>query len=282
MSATQEYLHLVRQLLARGDEKPTRQGGKVLSVFGGSVRFPAGNLTVEESGDLTIRGAAAVQCKRVAARVASAELAWMLRGETNVASLQKEGVHIWDADAERAGSDELGPIYGHQWAKQLPGVIEGIRKDPYSRRHVVNAWNVDDIPKMALPPCHFAFQFVCREAFFGQKILDCMVTMRSADVGLGLPFNMFNYSLLLILVAHDVGRVPGEVVINMADAHIYEEHVSALRGMTHLECGNKPPIATIPAKFAGVEKFAAAAEGKESRVILKDYAAPQISLPLIA
>lgn len=279
MAATEEYIALVRNVLNRGDEKTTRQGGKVLSVFGANIRFPAGDLIVEDSGDLIIQDPAVIQCKLVATRVASAELAWMLRGETKVSSLQEEGVHIWDADAKRAKSDELGPIYGHQWAKQLPGVIEGIRTDPYARRHVVCSWNADDLPQMALPPCHFAFQFVCR-----QKNIDCVVTMRSADIGLGLPFNMFNYSLLLVLVAHEVGRTPGEVLINIGDAHIYQEHISQLRNMLFSKLRNhsSPITLTIPAKFAGVNKFATKVQDKESRVVLNGYTAPKIDLPLIA
>lgn len=239
-----EYARLVHRIYHHGAPKPSRQAGAATrSLTGAQIRAPVGALV-----DGRIVGFPALRCKRVAYLEVFTELAWFLRGSTSAAELDASGCRIWNADAAAAASrdpdlpaGELGPIYGHQW-RMLPGhdqVAEAVAllaTDPFSRRILVSAWNVADIPKMALPPCHYAFQFVCRAAAGGGVVVDCVVSMRSTDVGLGLPFNFVSYAMLTVLVCSSAGEAcqharkyaPGEVVVNMADCHIYEDHADAL------------------------------------------------------
>jgi thymidylate synthase len=160
--------------------------------------------------------------KRVFARGVVAELAWMLRGETNVDWLQARGVHIWDEWADAHG--DLGPVYGAQWRRwngdQIAGVIKSLRTDPLGRRHIVSAWNVGDLHRMALPPCHCLFQF-----YVDGDRLDCQVYQRSADVFLGLPFNIASYALLTHMIARQVRLAPGRLHHVMGDVHLYENHL---------------------------------------------------------
>lgn len=212
------YLDLLRECLERGEVRTDRTGVGTRSLFGRHMRFD-----LAESFPL-------LTTKRVFFRGVVEELFWMLRGETNVRSLQEKGVHIWDAWAEKNG--ELGPIYGAQWREwgfeigleafdQIAEAQRLIREDPTSRRIIVSAWNVSELDDMRLPPCHYAFQFSVRS---GDR-LDCLVTTRSSDVFLGLPFNIAQYALLTHLMAAVTDKHPGTLTINLGDVHLYENHV---------------------------------------------------------
>ena len=214
------YLDLVQRVLDEGVAKGDRTGTGTRSVFGHQMRF-----------DLSA-GFPLVTTKRVHVRSVVVELLWFLRGETNVAWLHQHGVTIWDEWADAAG--ELGPVYGQQWRSwptpdgrhvdQLAAVVEQIRRDPDSRRHVVSAWNVADIPAMALAPCHTLFQF-----YVAQGRLSCQLYQRSADVFLGVPFNIASYALLTHMVAQVTGLRPGEFVHTLGDAHLYDNHLDQAR-----------------------------------------------------
>lgn len=212
------YLDLVRHVLANGVPKEDRTGTGTLSVFGAHLRI-----------DLAA-GFPLVTTKRMPFTAIVHELLWMLAGETNVRALHARGVHIWDPWADADG--ELGPIYGAQWRHwndhgagvidQLEWVVEQIRRNPSSRRLLVSAWNVADLPEMALPPCHFALQF-----WVAGGRLSCQVYQRSADVFIGLPWNIASYALLTLMVAHVRDLRPGELVFALGDAHLYRTHVEA-------------------------------------------------------
>jgi thymidylate synthase len=222
----QQYLELVRRVLDDGVEKGDRTGTGTLSVFGHQMRF-----------DLT-QGFPLVTTKRVHTRSVFAELLWFLRGDTNVKWLQDRGVTIWDEWADEDG--DLGPVYGAQWRSwptpdgghvdQLAAVVEQLRSDPNSRRHVVSAWNVADIPQMALAPCHALFQFwVAPEGDGGPGRLSCQLYQRSADVFLGVPFNIASYALLTHMVAQVSGLRVGDFVHTLGDAHLYLNHLDQAR-----------------------------------------------------
>jgi thymidylate synthase len=216
----QAYHDLLRLLLEQGVDRPDRTGTGTRGLFGHMMRF-----------DLQA-GFPLVTTKRVHWRSVVEELLWFLRGETNVRSLQARGVTIWDEWADADG--ELGPIYGHQWRSwpdgqggsvdQLGAVVEALRSQPHSRRHVVSAWNVADIPRMALPPCHVLFQFHVADGR-----LSCLLYQRSADVFLGVPFNIASYALLTLLVAKATGLAPGEFIHTFGDVHLYLNHVEQAR-----------------------------------------------------
>ena len=213
------YHNLLTYVLARGDRRETRNG-PVLSVFGYQMCF-----------DLT-EGFPLLTTKRLHTKSIVAELSWMLRGDTNVAFLHEHGCSIWDEWADEHG--DLGPVYGKQWRSwlaergnewsssvdQIKNVVETLRDDPYGRRHLVSAWNVADIDDMALPPCHCLFQFYVRDGH-----LDCQLYQRSADIFLGVPFNIASYALLTELVARTVGLKAGRFIHILGDAHVYENHV---------------------------------------------------------
>jgi thymidylate synthase len=222
----QQYLELVRRVLDEGVEKGDRTGTGTLSVFGHQMRF-----------DLA-EGFPLVTTKRVHTRSVFAELLWFLRGDTNVKWLQDRGVTIWDEWADADG--DLGPVYGAQWRSwptpdgghvdQLGGIVEQLRRDPDSRRHVVSAWNVADIPRMALAPCHTLFQFyVAPAADDGPGRLSCQLYQRSADVFLGVPFNIASYALLTHMVAQVTGLRVGDFVHTLGDAHLYLNHLDQAR-----------------------------------------------------
>ncbi len=213
------YLDLLREILEQGTAKTDRTGVGTLSVFGRQLRF-----------DLR-QGFPAVTTKRLHFRSVAEELLWFLRGETNVRSLHERGVTIWDEWADESG--ELGPIYGAQWRRwpapggdidQIENVLEGLRRDPDSRRHVVSAWNVAELPKMALAPCHLLFQF-----YVADGRLSCQVYQRSADLFLGVPFNLASYALLTHLMAMAVGLGVGELVWTGGDCHLYRNHLEVVR-----------------------------------------------------
>ncbi len=210
------YLDLLRYILARGTRKQDRTGTGTISVFGYQLRFD-----LRDSFPL-------VTTKRVHLRSIIHELLWFLRGDTNIRYLKENGVTIWDEWADEAG--ELGPIYGRQWRAwaaadgrvidQVTDVVQQIRTNPDSRRLVVSAWNVGEIDKMALPPCHTLFQF-----YVVDGRLSCQLYMRSADVFLGVPFNVASYSLLVLMIAQVTGLEPDEFVLTFGDAHVYLNHL---------------------------------------------------------
>src|SRR5436190_23817336 len=210
------YLDLLRHVLEHGARKEDRTGTGTLSVFGYQMRF---NLA-ERFPLLTT--------KKVHTKSVIHELLWFLQGSTNVAYLRANGVTIWDEWADERG--ELGPVYGYQWRSwptpdgrhidQVIEVVEQIRRNPSSRRLMVSAWNVADIGKMALAPCHALFQF-----YVADGRLSCQLYQRSADVFLGVPFNIASYALLTLMVAQVTGLKPGEFVHTLGDAHLYLNHL---------------------------------------------------------
>ena len=216
------YEKLLREALETGRNKTDRTGTGTLSLFGPQLRY-----------DLS-QGFPLITTKKVFWKGVVIELLWLLRGETNVKFLRDYGVTIWDEWCDSDGN--LGPVYGHQWRSwgssksgdpgidQIKAVIDRIKTSPDCRRLIVSAWNVADIPKMKLPPCHCFFQF---EVYDGR--LNCMLYQRSADLFLGVPFNIASYSLLTHMIAHECGLKPGIFVHNMGDAHIYKNHLDQVR-----------------------------------------------------
>lgn len=210
------YLDLLQRILDEGVEKTDRTGTGTLSVFGHQMRF-----------DLS-EGFPLVTTKKVHTRSVFGELLWFLRGDTNVKWLQDRGITIWDEWADENG--DLGPVYGYQWRSwptpdgrhvdQISRLVEGIRANPDSRRHIVSAWNVADVDDMALPPCHTLFQF-----YVADGRLSCQLYQRSADTFLGVPFNIASYALLTHMVAQVTGLEVGDFVHTMGDAHLYLNHV---------------------------------------------------------
>ena len=215
-----QYHELMERVLREGLEKRDRTGTGTLSVFGHQMRFDLAD------------GFPLVTTKRLHLKSIVHELLWFLRGDTNVRYLQENGVRIWD---EWAGADgELGPVYGYQWRNwetpdgrkidQIEQVLQSIRRNPESRRHIVTAWNPADVPKMALPPCHCLFQF-----YVGAGRLSCQLYQRSADIFLGVPFNIASYALLTMMVAQVTGLKPGEFIHSFGDAHLYLNHLDQAR-----------------------------------------------------
>ena len=226
----QAYLDLLTRILDEGVERTDRTGTGTLPVFGHQMRF---DLAPERGGGFPL-----VTTKKVHTRSVFGELLWFLRGDTNVRWLQERGISIWDEWADESG--DLGPVYGAQWRSwptpdgrhvdQLAQVVENLRRDPHSRRHVVSAWNVADIPDMALAPCHALFQFyVAPDPDGGPDRLSCQLYQRSADVFLGVPFNIASYALLTHMVAHVTVLAPGEFVHTLGDAHLYLNHLDQAR-----------------------------------------------------
>ena len=220
MSRVRPYLDLLQRILDDGVAKSDRTGTGTRSVFGHQMRF-----------DLA-EGFPLVTTKKVHTRSIFAELLWFLRGDTNVKWLQDRGVTIWDEWADAEG--ELGPIYGRQWRSwptpdgrhidQIAAVVEGLKRDPNSRRHVVCAWNAGELHSMALPPCHCLFQF-----YVAEGRLSCQLYQRSADIFLGVPFNIASYALLTLMMAQVTGLEPGEFVHTLGDAHLYLNHMDQTR-----------------------------------------------------
>ena len=211
-----QYLELLRHVRTTGVPKDDRTGTGTVSVFGYQMRF-----------DLS-KGFPAITTKKMHFRSIIGELLWFLSGDTNIRSLHEQGVSIWDEWADADGN--LGPIYGYQWRSwptadgrhidQITQVLEQIKSNPSSRRHIVSAWNVGEIKKMALPPCHTLFQF-----YVAGGRLSCQLYQRSADIFLGVPFNIASYSLLTMMIAQIVGLEPGDFVHTLGDAHLYRNHL---------------------------------------------------------
>ena len=220
IGAMRQYHDLMETVLARGAEKRDRTGTGTLSVFGHQMRF-------DLADEFPL-----VTTKKLFAKAIVYELLWFLRGDTNIAYLKEHGVSIWDEWADAAG--ELGPVYGQQWRSwpdghggtidQISNLIADIKRNPDSRRLIVTAWNPADVPKMALPPCHCLFQF-----YVANGKLSCQLYQRSADIFLGVPFNIASYALLTLMVAQVTGLQPGEFIHALGDAHLYLNHLDQAR-----------------------------------------------------
>ncbi len=216
----QQYLDLMRHVLVHGHRKSDRTGTGTLSVFGWQMRF-----------DLAT-GFPLLTTKKLHTKSIIHELLWFLKGDTNVRYLQEHGVSIWNEWADENG--DLGPVYGRQWRSwrapdgrtidQIAGLLDGLRRNPDSRRHIVSAWNPGDVNEMRLPPCHALFQF-----YVADGRLSCQLYQRSADIFLGVPFNIASYALLTLMVAQVCGYRPGEFVHTLGDAHLYLNHIEQAR-----------------------------------------------------
>ncbi len=216
----QQYLDLMRHVMENGAVKEDRTGTGTRSIFGHQMRF-----------DLSV-GFPLVTTKKLHLKSIIHELLWFLQGSTNIAYLKENGVRIWDEWADENG--ELGPVYGAQWRSwptpdgrhidQIAQLVEQIRTNPSSRRHIVSAWNVADVDNMALPPCHCLFQF-----YVADGALSCQLYQRSADIFLGVPFNIASYALLTMMMAQVTGLRPGDFVHTFGDAHLYSNHMDQAR-----------------------------------------------------
>ncbi|MDR3512755.1 MAG: thymidylate synthase [Caulobacteraceae bacterium] len=232
-----QYLALLADILKNGVERGDRTGTGTLGVFGRQMRF-----------DLA-QGFPLLTTKKLHFKSIAIELLWFLRGDTNVRWLQERGVSIWDEWADAHG--ELGPVYGKQWRSwaapdgrvidQMAEVVAQIRANPNSRRHIVSAWNPADVDDMALPPCHCLFQF-----FVAEGRLSCQLYQRSADVFLGVPFNIASYALLTMMVAQVTGLQPGEFVHTFGDAHLYLNHVDQAKTQLAREPRPFPTLTLAP------------------------------------
>jgi len=233
-----QYLDLLDHVLKNGSEKKDRTGTGTLSTFGYQMRF-----------DLT-DGFPLLTTKKLHVKSIIHELLWFLKGETNTRYLNENGVRIWNEWADKDG--ELGKIYGYQWRSwsaadgknidQIKNVIDSLKNNPDSRRHIVSAWNVGDLDKMALPPCHILFQF-----YVSDGKLSCQLYQRSADIFLGVPFNIASYSLLLIMMAKQTGYTSGEFIHTLGDAHIYKNHLEQVKLQLTRKPGKLPLMKINPA-----------------------------------
>jgi thymidylate synthase len=233
----QQYHDLMRHVLAHGASKSDRTGTGTVSVFGHQMRFDLAN------------GFPLVTTKKLHLKSIIHELLWFLAGDTNIAYLKQHGVTIWDEWADAKG--ELGPVYGYQWRSwptpggahidQISDVIQQIKTNPDSRRLIVSAWNVADIPKMALAPCHAFFQF-----YVADGKLSCQLYQRSADIFLGVPFNIASYALLTMMIAQVTGLKPGDFVHTLGDAHLYSNHLEQAREQLTRECRPLPTMTLNP------------------------------------
>ena len=232
-----QYLELMRHVLERGYKKSDRTGTGTLSVFGHQMRF-----------DLS-EGFPLVTTKKCHLKSIIYELLWFLRGDTNINFLKEHGVSIWDEWADENG--ELGPIYGHQWRSwdsaggahidQIAQVIDQIRNTPDSRRIIVSSWNVGELHEMKLPPCHALFQF-----YVADGKLSCQLYQRSADIFLGVPFNIASYALLTLMVAQSCNLKPGDFVHSFGDAHLYLNHLTQAREQLSREPRKLPVMKLNP------------------------------------
>lgn len=215
-----KYQDLLREVLENGFNKGDRTGTGTLSLFGRTIRH-----------DMS-EGFPILTTKKVAFKTMVTELKWFLKGDTKIKYLQDNDCKIWDGDYEKSGrtDGDLGPIYGYQWRKksrygvqkdQIKLLVEGLRNNPDSRRHLVSSWDVMELDHMVLPPCHYAFQ-----CYVANGKLSLMWNQRSADLFLGVPFNISSYGLLLLLLCKETGYEPGELIGNLADVHLYKNHLN--------------------------------------------------------
>jgi thymidylate synthase len=232
-----QYLDLLQKVMDEGSDRGDRTGTGTRSIFGHQMRF-----------DLS-EGFPVLTTKKLHLRSIIIELLWFLRGETNVAWLKENGVSIWDEWADENG--DLGPVYGYQWRSwpapdgrhidQIANVVDAIRNNPNSRRHIVSAWNPALVDDMALPPCHALFQF-----YVADGKLSCQLYQRSADIFLGVPFNIASYALLTMMVAQVTGLKPGDFVHTFGDAHIYSNHFEQARTQLQRKPGPLPVMKINP------------------------------------
>jgi len=236
-----QYLDLMRHVLQHGTRKDDRTGTGTLSVFGHQMRF-----------DLA-QGFPLLTTKKVHTKSIIHELLWFLRGDSNIRYLKEHGVSIWDEWADEKG--DLGPVYGSQWRSwpavdgrqidQIGQVVRDIRQNPDSRRLIVSAWNVAEIERMALPPCHLLFQF-----YVAQGRLSCQLYQRSADIFLGVPFNIASYALLTMMIAQVTGLKPGEFIHTLGDAHLYMNHLEQVQTQLAREPRPLPSMRLNPEKIS--------------------------------
>jgi thymidylate synthase len=240
-----QYLDLLRHVLDHGHVRHDRTGTGTLSVFGYQMRF-----NLEEGFPL-------LTTKKLHTKSIIHELLWFLKGETNIKYLQENGIRIWNEWADEKG--DLGPVYGSQWRSwasvdgqsidQIKNAVQSIQVDPTSRRHIVSAWNVGDLHRMALPPCHILFQF-----YVDGDRLSCQLYQRSADIFLGVPFNIASYSFLLIMMAQVSGLIPFEFIHTFGDAHLYLNHLEQAK--LQLTCDPKPlPQVRLNPKIRNILEF---------------------------
>ena len=259
-----QYLGLLADIMATGVERGDRTGTGTLGVFGRQMRF-----------DLS-QGFPLLTTKKLHLRSIIVELLWFLRGETNIRYLKDHGVSIWDEWANAEG--DLGPVYGKQWRSwtapdgrvidQISAVVEAIKKNPNSRRHIVSAWNPADVDDMALPPCHCLFQF-----FVADGKLSCQLYQRSADVFLGVPFNIASYALLTQMMAQVTGLQPGEFVHTFGDAHLYLNHLDQAKEQLRREPHPFPTMRITPHRDLLSYRY--------EDFVLEDYQAhPAIKAPI--
>ncbi len=234
-----QYLDLLQRVLDEGVDKEDRTGTGTVSVFGHQMRFDFSE------------GFPLLTTKKLHLKSIIHELLWFLNGDTNTKYLNDNGVRIWNEWADENG--DLGNIYGYQWRSwsapdnkhidQISEVIESIKNNPDSRRHIVSAWNVGDLDKMALPPCHILFQF-----YVAEGKLSCQLYQRSADIFLGVPFNIASYALLLMMMAQVTGLKPGTFVHTLGDAHIYLNHIEQVKLQLSRETRKLPALAINPSR----------------------------------
>ena len=237
-----QYLDLLAHVMEHGVDRSDRTGTGTRGVFGYQMRFDLAD------------GFPLITTKKVHRKSVIHELLWFIAGDTNIKYLQENGVRIWDEWADENG--DLGPVYGKQWRRwegpdglvidQLKAVIENIRTNPYSRRHIVSAWNPAEVDGMALPPCHTLFQFHVAPGASGRDRLSCQLYQRSADIFLGVPFNIASYALLTEMVAQVCGLEAGDFVHTFGDAHIYSNHMEQVRLQLTREPGALPRLKLNP------------------------------------
>ncbi|OZB74010.1 MAG: thymidylate synthase [Halothiobacillus sp. 14-55-98] len=260
-----QYLDLLQKVMEQGVDRGDRTGTGTRSLFGYQMRF-----------DLEA-GFPALTTKKLHLRSIIHELLWFIQGDTNIRYLQENGVRIWDEWADAEGN--LGPVYGKQWRSwatpdgrtidQLSQVIHDIKTTPESRRLIVTAWNPADVPNMALPPCHLLFQF-----YIADGKLSCQLYQRSADIFLGVPFNIASYALLTLMIAQVTGLKPGEFVHTLGDAHIYHNHFEQARTQLERTPGKLPTMKINPERRS-IESFVF------DDFVLEDYAPlPHIAAPV--
>lgn len=223
-----EYLYALQDILQTGEKRKNRTGIDTISKFGINIKINLQN------------GFPLLTTKKIFFKGVFGELVWMLKGQTNVKFLQKDGIHIWDAWADEKG--DLGPVYGKQWRDwsgidQIQTIIEQLKHDPFSRRIILTNWNVGELRRMALPPCHILAQFYVRGEF-----LDCAVYQRSGDMFLGVPFDIASYSALVYLMCHFCGYKPGILYYTFGDAHIYTNHITQIQEQLKREPAQLPKL----------------------------------------
>jgi thymidylate synthase len=238
-----QYLDLLQHVLDHGEERSDRTGTGTRSVFGHQVRY-----------DLR-EGFPCLTTKKLHLRSIIHELLWFLKGDTNIAYLKENGVRIWDEWADENGN--LGPVYGQQWrawqtedgtpVDQVARVIDSLRNDPHCRRHIVSAWNVGKVDQMALPPCHLLFQFYVHDPESAKPGLSCQLYQRSADLFLGVPFNIASYALFTLMIAQVLGYEPRDFVHTFGDLHLYSNHIEQAKLQLTRDPRPLPTMAINPA-----------------------------------